>query len=143
MTKQKPEKTTLAQKLKDSSTANVPSVEEGNTQFLRYLEAVYSTSKKLDEEVAAAINTKKEIMALVATLANTTRGLIRWGKLSGRVKSSEDSQTPVVEEHSKKRCGFPRPNEIPSGRDSPVSEGFLQRDTGRPNRSNFKTCCCN
>jgi len=105
MTKQKSEKTTLAQKLNDSSTAYVPSVEEGNTQFLRYLEAVCSTSKKLDEEVAAATNTKKGIKALVATQANTTRGLIRWGNLRGRVKSSEDSQTPVVEEHSKKMEG--------------------------------------
>jgi hypothetical protein len=80
------EKTTLAQKLKVASTADVPSVEVGNTQFLRHLEAVYSTSRKLDEEVAAAVNTKKEIKALVATLANATRGLIKWGKLSGRVE---------------------------------------------------------
>lgn len=89
MTKQNWEKTMLAQKLKASSTVDVPSVEEGNTQFLRYLDAVYSTSKKLEEEVAAATNTKKEIKALVATLASTTRGLIKWGRLSGRVEPKQ------------------------------------------------------
>lgn len=50
----------------------------------------------MESEVAAATNTKKEIKALVATLANVTKGLIKWGKITGRVKpptGSKASQT--------------------------------------------------
>lgn len=68
-------------------TATTPDPAEGNAQFLKCLEAVYNTSKKLENEVASATTTKKEIKTLVATLSNDTKGLMHWGKSTGRVKN--------------------------------------------------------
>jgi len=68
------EKASLMDRLRQSAT--VLDVTDGNAQFLKSLVAVYCTSKKLKEEIALASNTKKEVKALVANLANATKGLI-------------------------------------------------------------------
>lgn len=100
----------LENKLIASSTTNQSSyhevtMEEANARFLKYLQQTYNVSKSLDEEVAAAFNTKREIKTLIAQLSNTVRGLIQWGRQTGKVSvstSSRGTQTdpgPPVKEH--------------------------------------------
>lgn len=80
------------------SSATQKASAEVNALFQKCLEAVYSTARKLEVEVAAATNTKKEIKALVANLSQETKGLIKWGRESGRVKltATKGSQTEEV-----------------------------------------------
>lgn len=97
---------TLVEKLR-ASAATAETL-DGNIQFLKYLEVVHTTSKKLEAEVAAATNTKKEIKYLVATLANATKWLIKWGRCNGRGKvitENKASQTSVTMDKSNMPSG--------------------------------------
>lgn len=68
--------TPVYQQLLDSSSSKIEDLKESNARFYKFLDAVYSTTKKLDAEVAAATNTKKEIKTLVSSLSNSMKGLI-------------------------------------------------------------------
>jgi hypothetical protein len=75
-------------------------------------------SKTLDEEVAAASNTKREIKTLITQLTNSARGLIQWGRHTGKVSantSNRGTQTdqeppellPTTKEHPKTTEALP------------------------------------
>ncbi|XP_026819631.1 probable serine/threonine-protein kinase irlF [Rhopalosiphum maidis] len=81
----------LATRLAEAATTKDKA--EGNAQFHKCLEAVYDTSKKLENEVTIATNTKKEIKALVTKLATATKGLIHWARVTGRVKTQTISRS--------------------------------------------------
>lgn len=72
---QKESKRGLSDRLRQSFT--VFEATKGNALFLKNLEAVYGTSRKLKREVTNAPNTKREIKALVANLGNATKGLLK------------------------------------------------------------------
>lgn len=128
---------TLLEKMQRSTATNSTTA-GGNAQFLKYPEAVHSTCKKLDEEVAAAITTKKEIKILVATVVNTTRGLVKWDRSNGRVKplignkasqttadkyrSFKPTQTEVEEVAFIKDTKVPSPDRSRFEHMSPMSE---------------------
>jgi len=85
----------LEKKLKASSSSShheEVSMEEANARFLKHLQQVYSLSKGLEEEVTAAPNTKREIKALITQLSNGVKGLIQWGRLTGKVCASTSSR---------------------------------------------------
>jgi len=64
------------QKLRNSTTSgnNDVTSKEANARFLKHLQQTYKLSKDLDAEVNASSNTKREIKALVAQLANKVKG---------------------------------------------------------------------
>jgi len=45
-------------------------------------------AKCLDDEVAIATNTKREIKTLIVQLSTNVKGLIQWGRLTGKVNVS-------------------------------------------------------
>jgi len=49
-------------------------MEEANARFLKHLQQTYSVGKSLEDEVANAPNTKREIKTLIAQLSNVTKG---------------------------------------------------------------------
>lgn len=100
---------TLQEKLMTSSESSQTSngseipTEEANARFYKYLQQIYTTSKELDAEVVSTTNTKKEIKKLIADLAHGVKGLITWGRHTGRIRpvvNTRGSQTapPVTRE---------------------------------------------
>jgi len=108
-----------------AEAATTTNTAQGNAQFLKCLEAVYGTSKKLKNEVIIATNTKKEIKALVNTLATATKGLIHWARATGRVKTQTISRscqagTTVQHECNATRTDEKEPNPDNKGPSLPV-----------------------
>jgi len=95
--KQKQTAGNLATKLLTSSTSSQTSqndvnMDEANARFFKYLQQTYSVTKSLDDEVAAATNTKREIKTLVVQLSANVKGLIQWGRFTGKVNVSTSSR---------------------------------------------------
>jgi len=90
----------LEQKPRNSATSgnNEATPDEANAHFFKYLQQTYKLSKDLDAEIIAAPNTKREIKALIKQLSNNVKGLIQWGRHTGKVcvpTSSRGNQTDV------------------------------------------------
>jgi len=95
-----------------SSQQEVATTEESNARFLKHLQQVYNLSKGLDEEVAAAPNTKREIKALIAQLSSSVRGLIQWGRLTGKVSVSTSSRGIQTDTDKTKMSTVKRATEV-------------------------------
>lgn len=148
----------------NSQDANNQDIASCNAHFLKYLQSTYTSVKKLETEVAKAINTKKEIKILTATLATATANLIKWSRLAGKVTpaiSSEKRQTtpkldketvhPNVHYHGvhveygtefRKRFQYTNTELERGHRSNHVSEGRIQesqRQYAQAGRSDGKT----
>ncbi|KAL5239004.1 hypothetical protein ACI65C_006414 [Semiaphis heraclei] len=103
-------------KLKASSNSShhdEVSMEEANARFLKYLHQVNSLSKGLEEEVTAAPNTKREIKALIIQLSNGVKGLMQWGRRTGKVCASTYSRgTQTDPDTTKKNNAEKRTTEV-------------------------------
>ncbi|CAI6376285.1 unnamed protein product [Macrosiphum euphorbiae] len=105
----------IASASSQTSTGSEATEEEANARFYKYLQQIYATSKELDAEVASTPNTKKEIKKMIVDLAHGVKGLITWGRLTGRVR-------PVVNTRGNQ-------TELPATREKSV-----QADFDAPNR---------
>lgn len=82
----------LASSTSSQTSQNDVNMEEANARFFKYLQQTYSVAKSLDDEVAIATNTKREIKTLIAQLSTNVKGLVQWGRLTGKVNVSTSSR---------------------------------------------------
>lgn len=134
----------LEKKLKASSSSShqeeVP-MEEANARFLKHLQQVYSLSKGLEEEVTAAPNTKREIKALIAQLSNGVKGLIQWGRLTGKVCTSTSSRGIQTDPDTTKKNAEKRTTEVQTGPHKENVDGAMlasENTIPSPDRSRFE-----
>ncbi|XP_050065625.1 uncharacterized protein LOC126554613 [Aphis gossypii] len=131
------------QKLRNSATSgnNEVTLDEANARFLKHLQQTYKLSKDLDAEVIAAPNTKREIKALILQLSNSVKGLIQWGRHTGKVSvptTSRGNQTEVdkcMERVEMKTTGA----QTYAIKENAASAGQVPEDTVlSPDRSRFE-----
>lgn len=116
-------------------------MEEANARFLKHLQQVYNFSKGLDEEVTAAPNTKKEIKALITQLSSGVRGLIQWGRRTGRVSASTSRRGIKTDPDTTKMNAEKRTTEIQTipHKENVVGVILASEDTvPSPDRSRFE-----
>lgn len=95
-------KCSVLEKLQQAATTNAD-MTEGNAQFLKSLQVVYASVKKLEVEVNNVPNTKKEIKDETASLTSAISNLIKWGRSTGRMKpltNNKECQTDTVDVES-------------------------------------------
>jgi len=96
---------TLEKRLLASSTTYQPTqheatIEDAYTRFFKYLQQTYDVSKSLDEEVAAASNTKREIKTLITKLSDSVKGLKQWGRhMGGALANCSNRGTQTEQDH--------------------------------------------
>lgn len=134
----------LEKKLKASSSSShheeVP-MEEANARFLKHLQQVYSLSKGLEEEVTAAPNTKREIKALITQLSNGVKGLIQWGRLTGKVCASTSSRGIPTDPDTTKKNAEKRTTEVQTSPHKENVDGAMlasENTIPSPDRSRFE-----
>jgi len=95
----------------------------------------------LDAEVIAAPNTKREIKALIVQLSNSVKGLIQWGRHTGKVSvptSSRGNQTDVDKDMERVETKITGAQTC-AIKENAASAGQVPEDTGlSPDRSRFE-----
>jgi len=114
-------------------------VEEANAYFFKYLQQVYAVFKGLEEEVSSTPNTKKEIKV---QLAHNEKGLITWGRHTGKVSPTTSIRGIQVTLESKIKPVTADSQTSPCKEFGASAVSTIEDTVPSPDRSRFELPTC-